>query len=99
MILHPPPTLEFTYFKIDLGKKNAATADIYIASLFLVYLIFWHLEFANVVIRKISLFGPPVRSTVGPRKSKSMLVGWCVGVLVTLFTKYQYKVKSRGCPS
>ena len=24
MILHPPPTLELTYFKIDLGKKRGS---------------------------------------------------------------------------
>ena len=29
--------------------KNAKSADIYIASLLLVYLIFWHLDFVNVV--------------------------------------------------
>ena len=34
----------------DGEEKNAATADIYIASLLLVYLIFWHLDFVNVVI-------------------------------------------------
>ena len=42
---------------LNFNIKNAATADIYIASLLLVYLIFWHLDFVNAVIRKISCRG------------------------------------------